>query len=37
MYAYCEQVFLNGILEQLVSQNVDQLCEFNTEFDSDTL
>ena len=37
MYAFCEQVFLNGILEQLVSQNVDQLCEFNTEFDSDTL
>ena len=37
MYANCEQVLLKGTLEELVSQNVDQLCEFYTEFDSDTL
>ena len=37
MYANCEQVLLKGTLRELVSQNVDQLCEFYTEFDSDTL
>ena len=36
MYANCEQV-LKGTLGGLVSQNVDQLCEFYMEFDSDTL
>ena len=37
MYANCEKVLLKGTLGKLVSQNVDQLCEFYTEFDSDTL
>ena len=37
VYANCEQVLLKGTLGELVSQNVDQLCEFYTEFDSDTL
>ena len=37
MYANCEQVLLNGTLGELVSQNVDHLCELYTEFDSDTL
>ena len=36
-YANCEQVLLKGTKGELVSQNVDQLCEFYTEFDSDTL
>ena len=36
MYANCLQVIQKGIWE-LVSQNVNQLCEFNTEFDSDTI
>ena len=35
MYANCEQVLLKGTLGELVSQNVDQLCEFYTEFDSE--
>ena len=35
MYANCEQVLLKGTLGELVPQNVDQHCEFNTEFDSD--
>ena len=33
MYANCEQVHLKGTLGKLVSQNVDQLCDFYTEFD----
>ena len=37
MYAKCEQVLLKGTLGGLVSQNVDQLCEFYTEFDSGSL
>ena len=37
MHANCEQVLLNGTLGELISQNVNQLCEFYTEFDSDTL
>ena len=37
LYANCEQVLLKGTLEKLVSQNVDQLCEFYIEFDSDIL
>ena len=37
MYANCEQVLLKATLGELVSQNVDQLCEFYTEFDSDNL
>ena len=37
MYANCEQVLQKGILGELVSQNVDQLCEFYTKLDSDTL
>ena len=37
MYANCEQVLLKGTLGELVSQNVNQLCEFYTEFVSDTL
>ena len=37
MYANCEQVLLKGTLGELVSQNVDQLYEVYTEFDSDTL
>ena len=37
MYANCEQVLLKGTLGELVSQNVDQLCQFYTEFNSDTL
>ena len=37
MYANCEQVLLKETLRELVSQNVDQLCEFCTEFDSNTL
>ena len=37
MYANCEQVLLKGTLGELVSQNVDQLCKFYAEFDSDTL
>ena len=37
MYANCEQILLKGTLGELVSQNVDQLFEFNKEFDSDTL
>ena len=37
MYANCEQVLLKRTLGELVSQNVNQLCEFYTEFDSDTL
>ena len=37
MYANCEQVLLKGTLGELVSQNVDQRCEFYTKFDSDTL
>ena len=36
-YANCEQVLLKGTFGKLVSQNVDQLSEFCTEFDSDTL
>ena len=35
--ANCEHFFLKGTLGELVSQNVDQLYEFYTEFDSDTL
>ena len=31
------KVLLQGTLGELVSQNVDQLCDFYTEFDSDTL
>jgi len=37
MYANCEQVLVKGALRKLVSQNVDQLCEFCTEFDPDIL
>ena len=37
MYANCEQVHLKGTLGKLVSQNVDQLSDFYTEFDSDML
>ena len=37
MFANCEQVHLKGTLGKLVSQNVDQLCDFYTKFDSDTL
>ena len=37
MYANFEQVLLKGILGKLVPQNIDQLCEFNTELDSDTI
>ena len=37
MYANCEQVLLKGTLRELVSQNVNQLCEFYTKFDSDIL
>ena len=37
MYANGEQVLLKGTLGELVPQNLDQLCEFYTEFDSDTL
>ena len=37
MYANYEKGLLKGTLGELVSQNVDQLCEFYTEFDSDTL
>ena len=37
MYANCEQTLLKTTLGKLVSQNVDQPCEFYTEFDSDTL
>ena len=37
MYVNCEQVLLKGTLGEHVSQSVDQLCEFYTEFDSDTL
>ena len=37
MYENCEQDFLKGTLGELVSQNVDQLYELYTEFDSDTL
>ena len=32
-----EQVLLKGTLGELASQNVDQLCEFYTKFNSDTL
>ena len=31
------QVLLKGTLGEFVSQNVDQLCKFYSEFDSDTL
>ena len=37
MYANCEQVLLKGTLGKLVSQYVDQQCDFYTEFDTDTL
>ena len=37
MYENCEQGLLKGTLRELVSQNVDQLYELHTEFDSDTL
>ena len=37
MYANCEWVLLNGTLGELASQNIDQLCEFYAEFDSDIL
>ena len=37
MYANCEQVLVKGALGKLVSYNVDQLCEFYTEFDPDNL
>ena len=37
MHTNCEQVLLKGTLGELVSQYVDQLCEFYTDFDSDTL
>ena len=36
-YANCEQVLLKGTLGELASQNVNQLCEFCTKFDSDNL
>ena len=37
MNANCELVLLKGNMRELVSQFVDQLCEFYTEFDPDTL
>ena len=37
MYANYEQVHLKETLGEFVSQNVNHLCEFYTEFDSDTL
>ena len=37
MYANCEQVLVKGALGKLDSQKVDQLCEFYTEFNPDTL
>ena len=37
MNTNCEQVLLKGTLGELVSQNIDLLWEFYTEFDSDTL
>ena len=37
MYANCEPVLLKRTLGELVLKNVDLLCEFYTEFDSDTL
>ena len=37
IYANCEQVLLKENWGGLVSQNVNQLCEFYTEFDSNTL
>lgn len=37
MYANCELVLVKGALGKIVSQEVDQLCEFYTEFDPDTL
>ena len=37
MYANCEQVLVKGALVELAVQNVNQLCEFYTEFDPDTL
>ena len=37
MNANCEQVLLKGNLGELVSQYIDQLCEFYTEFSSDIL
>ena len=37
MYANCEQVLPKEALGELVLQNVDRLCEFYTELDSDTL
>ena len=37
MYTNCEQVLLKGTLGELFSQNVDQLCYFYIEFDSDTI
>ena len=33
MFAKCEQVLVKGALGTLVPQNVDQLCEFYTEFE----
>ena len=37
MYANFELALLKRTLGELVSQNVDQLSEFITEFDSDTI
>ena len=37
MYANCEQVLVKGALGELATQNVNQLCEFYTEFDPDTI
>ena len=37
MYANCEQVLLKVTLGKRVSKNVDQPCEFHTEFDYDNL
>ena len=37
MYANCDQVHLKRTLGEFVSQNVDQLCQFHTEFNSNTL